>query len=259
MMNLRSVNDLSVARRTPVGFERQLVHATLLDRLAEQIEERIVRGDLADGDKLPPEGTLAEEYGVSRPLVREALAKLRARGYLETITGRGTFVRHPDAAHLAETFVQRIRLAGNQPLSVAQLYEARAAIETTAAGLAAQRADTEAVAELGRLLQHMRDCAHDPSAYTAADVGFHVAVAAAAGNPLFPTLLAPLVNLIVEGMFESHAAPEAAAAGIGHHARILARIEKGDAAGAARAMRQHLEDSQRLYPDAAIARASARG
>lgn len=239
-------------------FDRQLVHATLLDRLAEQIEERVIRGDLADGEKLPPESVLAEEYGVSRPLVREALAKLRARGYLETVTGRGTFVRHPDAAHLADTFVQRIRLSGGQPLSVAQLYEARSAIETAAAGLAAERADEAALALLRQHLQDMRDNAHDPSAYTAADVGFHVAVASAAGNPLFPTLLAPLVNLIVEGMYESHGAPEATSGGIAHHSRILARIEKGDARGAIRAMREHLRESQLLYPDDAIARASGR-
>src|SRR4051794_39446692 len=121
MMN-RNDADQSAARRAPVGFERQLVRGSLLDRLAEQIEERIIGGDLADGDRLPPEGTIAEEYGVSRPLVREALAKLRARGYLETITGRGTFVRHPDAGHLADSFVQQIRLAGNRSPTVTQLY-----------------------------------------------------------------------------------------------------------------------------------------
>lgn len=235
---------------------RRLVHTTLLDRLAGQIEERILSGDLEAGERLPAEDVLADEYGVSRPLVREALAKLRAGGYLETITGRGTFVRHPDAAHLADSFVQQIRLAGAKPPSVDQLYEARAAIEVTAAGLASQRAGGGDLARLATHLQHMQDQAGDPAAYTAADVGFHVAVAAASGNPLFPTLLAPLINLIIEGMFESHSLPDATAAGIAAHTQVLDRISARDAAGAAAAMQQHLEESRGIYPGAAIARVS---
>jgi GntR family transcriptional regulator, transcriptional repressor for pyruvate dehydrogenase complex len=120
------------------------------------------------------------------------------------------------------------------------------------------RADTEALADIEQQLQHMRDCVHDPSAFTAADVGFHVAVATAAGNPLFPTLLAPLVNLIVVGMYESHGQPEVAAAGIAHHERILARIQAGDTAGATAAMKQHLHESEQFYPRAAIDRAAGR-
>lgn len=235
---------------------RRLVHTTLLDMLSGQIEERILSGDLVAGERLPAEETLAEEYGVSRPLVREALAKLRAGGYLETVTGRGTFVRHPDAGHLAESFIQQIRLTGAQPLSVAQLYEARAAIEVAAATLAAPRATADDIAKLASLLEQMRDNAGDAAAYTAADVGFHVAVAAATGNPLFPTLLAPLIDLIIERMFETHSLPDATSAGIAAHARVLGLIERQDAAGAAAAMADHLAESRGIYPDAAIIRAS---
>lgn len=233
-----------------MGFKGRLIMSgTLLERLAEQIEKRIQDGELAVGDRLPPEVALAAEFGVSRPLVREALAKLRARGYLRTVNGLGTFVRHPDAVHLADALSQQISLRSSRPLTPDDLYEARGAIESVTARLAAERADEVACSELARLLEEMRDNVDDPAAYTAADVGFHVMVAQASGNPLLPTLLGPLVKVIVEGVFLSHSRPYAAQRGIRAHTKILGYISKGDGAGAARAMRAHLHESRGIFPD----------
>src|SRR5580704_6876233 len=123
---------------------------------------------------------MAAQFGVSRPLLREALAELRAEGFVETISGRGTFVRHPTETDLADAFAHQLLLAASGPGPTADhLYEARQAIEVVAAELAAQRATPEAVETLERLLATMTESRDDAAAYTAADVGFHIAVARA--------------------------------------------------------------------------------
>ena len=74
----------------------------LFQQVASQLEELILAGKIEVGEKLPPEGELAAQFGVSRPVVREALAQLRDRGLTETVSGSGTYVRRPDAHNLSE-------------------------------------------------------------------------------------------------------------------------------------------------------------
>ena len=73
--------------------------------------EGLQAGILAPGDRLPAEASLAVEFSVSRPIVREALGRLRERGYLVTVTGSGTYVRRPDAWSMAEALKRHLRFA----------------------------------------------------------------------------------------------------------------------------------------------------
>lgn len=222
--------------------------ATLVDKLVAEVRSEITSGRLQVGQRLPTEAKMAAQFGVSRPLLREALAELRAEGFVQTESGRGTFVRHPTESDLADAFGHQLLLAVPSP-TADQLYEARQAIEVVAAELAAQRATPDSLATLERLLATMADSADDAAAYTAADVGFHVAVARATLNPLLPTLLAPLATLIVKGMFESHSTPDAVSQGIAAHTRVLRAIKRGDPAAARRAMAAHLRESRRVFPE----------
>src|SRR5262245_41223895 len=125
---------MSLARIQP------LQRLSLFEALAAEIEEWIVSGELEPGAKLPSEGSLARQFGVSRPVVREALAQLRERDLLETVTGSGTFVKHPDADHLTDAVLRHLRVAAGDATSIGKVYEARLAIESTTARLAAERA-----------------------------------------------------------------------------------------------------------------------
>lgn len=222
---------------------------TAVARVVEVLARRIDSGDLSPGDKLPGEATLASELSVSRPIVREALGQLRERGYVTTVNGSGTYVQSPDAETIADALRRHLRLADRGSINVAQLYEARAAIEVTAARLAATRASAQSLATLEGLLQSMRTSATRSTAYSSADMAFHVELARASGNPLLPTLLEPLVEVIVTGMIESHGRDGAVDDGITMHARVLECVKAGDADGAADAMAEHLAQSQRLFPD----------
>lgn len=238
---------------------RQIRKRGLVERLVAEVRGQISAGHLAEGQQLPTEARMAAEFGVSRPLLREALAELRAEGFVETVNGRGTFVRHPGEADLADALVRQLQLSGREPdLTVDHLYQARQAIETSAAALAAQRATPDMTATLDRLLQAMVDSGGDAAAYTAADVGFHVAVARATENPIFPALLAPIATTIIKGMFESHGTQDAVRLGIEAHTRILDAIKRGQPEAARQAMAEHLDESRLIFPEQAIRRKSAR-
>jgi GntR family transcriptional repressor for pyruvate dehydrogenase complex len=219
-----------------------------------EVLSKITSGVLAVGQQLPNEAVMAAEFGVSRPLLREALSQLRAEGFIETVNGRGSFVRHPSEDDLIDSFGRQahVSVASLPGLTVDHLYEARSAIETVAAESAAKRGTPEMIEALERLLQSMRDSRDDPAAYTASDVGFHVAVARASGNPLLPALLAPLAAMIVQGVFESHGASRAVSGGVADHEKILRAIKRKDPAGARAAMSAHLRGSRQLFPKEVI-------
>ena len=230
-----------------------LSRLSLFEGLAAQIEEGILSGELEAGSKFPSEDALGRQFGVSRPVVREALARLRERGLIETVSGSGTFVKHPDADHLTDALVRHLRVAAGDSESIHKVYEARLAIETATARLAAARATAHDRAEIAGQLEEMRSQRGDLRRWTAADLGFHLAVARASHNPFLSTLLAPLVKVIERGIIESFRSRAAVAAGLRAHEDLWRAIEARDAAGAEEAMRVHLLDSERRF-----ARARAR-
>jgi GntR family transcriptional repressor for pyruvate dehydrogenase complex len=222
-----------------------LPRLSLFEALAAQIEEWILSGQLEAGAKLPSEGSLGRQFGVSRPVVREALAQLRERGLIETVSGSGTFVKHPDADHLTEAVLRHLRVAAGETESIAKVYEARLAIESTTARLAAERATPHELEQIETLLESMRTAGADVDRWTASDLGFHVAVAQASHNPFLSTLLAPLVKVIEHGIKESFKSRPAVRAGLVAHEQIYMQIEAGHQHGAEQAMRDHLADSER--------------
>ena len=235
--------------------QRRLERISLIDSLVEQLEAQIVSDDYPVGSRLPGEEELALQFGVSRPVVREGLSRLRERGYLETINGRGTFIRHPDVAHLSASLLRQIRIGSQEGYTVDNLYEARTTLEVTTARLAAERATPDDLVKLRGHLDDMVRYRDDPPAYTSADVSFHIEVANAARNPFLGALLQPLAKIIIEGILESsQTRPEGVTDGIRVHSQVLNCIEKKDPDGAGEAMRLHLLDSRRSFPDALLSK-----
>lgn len=230
-----------------MAFEPVSPSASLLDQVVSDLVAAIDRGSIGEGGRLESEPALAKRYGASRAVIREALAQLRSRGYVTTVNGAGSFARRPDAKHLASALLQQSRITTGRALTVDDLYEARIAIETAATGAAATRASDEALDQLSGLLDRMRETLDRPEEYVAADIAFHIGIAAASGNPLFPTLLDPLASLIVGGMLSSARLPRATEEGVREHAAVLERLMMRDAEGAREAMRSHLVDSCRYF------------
>ena len=211
----------------------------LYEQIVQQVEESIVKGALKPGDQLPPERELAEEFGVSRTAVREAVKALREKGLVEAYPGRGTFITD-GTSHAIRQSLDRVAKIG-QPEGSAFLAEVRAILEPEIAALAAVRASEQELTSMREPVAVMDEARRDPDVFIEADLDFHLALAEAAANPLILSLIDSIVALLREqriGIFRVEGGPER---GQYHHKRILEAIERHDPEGARKAMRAHLQ------------------
>jgi GntR family transcriptional repressor for pyruvate dehydrogenase complex len=213
----------------------------LADRVANALVESIVSGRLAPGDRLPSERELCEQFGVSRPVVREAVRSLIAKGLLRDSPRRG----HVIAALGQETVTESLTLyLRGQRLDYRQLMEVRTIIEADSARLAAERATEEQLEELRVAVAAMR-VGLEPEEQAVADLGFHRAVATATGNPFFAMLLDSIRDVLITVQLPTLADPKIVEGAIRHHETILGRIAAHDGKGARAAMLAHLQDAER--------------
>ncbi|GAB3395772.1 FadR/GntR family transcriptional regulator [Humibacter soli] len=217
------------------------------EQLAADLLDLIRSGVVRPGAKLPTESELGDRFGVSRTVVREAIAQLGAAGVVRSQQGRGTFVLAlPNETPITVGASQVDDLAG-----LLQLFELRTAVEVEAAGLAARRRTADQLGALRTALAAMTDAArdaaaYDPAAHVAADFAFHVAVARATANQHFVALLDAwgVGMLAVPGERLSH--DDERVRRLQHeHAAVLDAIAEGDAVAAQAAMRTHLVASRR--------------
>ena len=162
--------------RAPAAAKRQTpmaVSGKLYRRLADSIAAEIESGKYALGDRLPTERELADQYGVSRPTLREALIALEMLGMIEARHGLGIYVTRAQMPLTAASTY-------DVEIGAFELIEARRLFEGEAAALAAATIDDEAIAELDRLLELIAD--EDELKGEDADREFHMLIARATGN-----------------------------------------------------------------------------
>jgi len=223
------------------AFEPIARGTRLADQVASALTESIVSGRFELGDKLPSERELCEQFGVSRPVVREAVRSLIAKGLLADAPRRGHVVAALGRDVLTESLTLYLR---GQRLDYRKLMEVRALIEVENAGLAAGRASPDHVDAVRRAAARLHP---ELSAEQAAlaDVEFHRAIATATENEFFELLLDSIRDALITVQLPTLADPEIVRAASRAHARIVARIAAGDPVGARAAMRRHLAEAQR--------------
>lgn len=223
---------------------------SLPDYHLQVFEERMNSGYYRVGEKLPSETELATEMGVSRPMVRELLGRLRERGYIETFNGRGSFVRAQTSETMVQAILRHIEFGMGVEYTADDLYDVRRTIEVEAARTAASRADENDLRVIRLHLNEMRVAKNDPEPYTVADMNFHFAVARATKNPLFLALLRPISEVIARGILESVSTyREGMPGGIAGHEEVMECLISRDPQGAAAAMRTHMDYSRSTYPE----------
>ncbi len=211
--------------------------------LAALLEERILSGEWPVGTRLPSERQLAERYGVSRPVVREALRSLSERGLLEILPGRGSFVRQAQATDAASRLDALYRRRQATPRD---LVEARTTLECAAAALAAERAtasDLETIEAALRGFDRSRTIVEQARF----DLAFHLAIARAAHNPVIETMFGSITTLTFELMLRSLSDPEVARVSIPYHHVIYQAIQARAAEQARTAMAEHLAVASTHY------------
>ena len=217
---------------TPVGTPER-VSDVIADRLATAIRD----GTLTVGDRLPTEAELAREFQVGRTSVREALQKLRALGLIETRKGLGAFVTEPAAG--SDPLADFARWTAKDPAAIEQLVEARVALETLAAALAALRA-TDAEIDALEALHQAHASAPDAGALVATDQAFHAAIMAASRNRFVQGAYEVLIDELTDFRRKTLALPWAGDRSIRGHAAIVGAIRARTPSAAREAMAEHL-------------------
>lgn len=215
------------------------------DDLATLLARQITTGFFSPGELLPSERVLAEEYGLSRSMVREALRMLAERRLIDVQPGRGSRVREATVQDAVERLIE---IFDHSRVTPRYLIEARSMIETTAAGLAADRggsADRDAIRHAhvccgaaGTVLDRVRW-----------DLAFHLAIVRAARNPLVETMFHAIQPYIVELLFRSLTDEVVTRKGLAFHDRIVTAIERRDPDAASREMASHLTLGLTLFGD----------
>lgn len=210
----------------------------LYEQIVQQIEDSIREGKLKPGDQLSAERELAQQFGVSRTAVREAVKTLSEKGLVEAYSGRGTFVTSGKSQSMRHSLDQFLKTGDVRNFSY--LAEAREILEPELTALAATRIEEQQMSMMREAVAVMDRSMQQPDAYIEADLDFHLALAEAAGNPVILSLLDSIVGVLREqrlGIFGVTGGPER---GQVHHKLILEAMEQRDAAKAREAMRAHL-------------------
>jgi len=214
-----------------------MAHKRLYEKIANAISEQIIRGDYEIDDRLPSERLLAEQHGVSRPTMREAMIALEVDGLVEVCTGSGVYVR---------SLARRHGKAAPMDIGPFELLEARARVEGEAAALAASVMTDEIITELEKLLDEMEEeNGRDVVMSEDADRRFHLTIAAATKNSAMLHVVTELWDVRERSLQSVRFLEKSRAEGIkpriDEHISILDALRNRDPNAARSAMRTHLQ------------------
>jgi GntR family transcriptional regulator, transcriptional repressor for pyruvate dehydrogenase complex len=229
-------NRINTMRPKKRGHSR---NGNFSQQVVNHLRELIQKGTLKPGERLPPERELAEMLQVSRPTLRAGLRSLAAMGVLESRHGSGTYVVEVDGPPVLDSEPLRL-MAALRGFTSDEMFEARLALETTAAGLAAERANEEELLNMAEELAGIFECVDDPDNFLIHDVEFHRAIAAASRN----RIVAALTEMVVTTMYDVRKETVGRARDLKEsaewHRRLYRAVKAHKPDDAREAMREHL-------------------
>lgn len=217
------------------------------DKIVEYLVDEIRDKRFEAGDKLPSEGVLAEELGVSRASIREALQKLKVAGIVETKHGKGSFVIDDFPLTTLQNIVPSILLSADA--RVLELLEARRFVEIGTAKLAAKNASTLQCNKIRETVDRMEKVANsgDSDRFSEMDLNFHLEIAESCNNEVLYRILQILKDLMLEQLHVILKLPGRIESSIKLHNDICKAIESGDPKLAGRLMDNHLKNAEEDY------------
>jgi GntR family transcriptional regulator, transcriptional repressor for pyruvate dehydrogenase complex len=199
---------------------RPVPRANVMHHIMQQMKDAMASGALRRGDRLPPEPTLAEQFGVSRASLREVLKVLESLGIIETRRGAGTFIAKAPRRQVADSLLFLLLLEdGTQE----QLVELRYVLESSFTRLAQRRLDAVHIEKLEASIRRLEQAVEAGTEVPVdVDFAFHVAVLEATGNPFVVHIGTSMYELFRETMGRGVRASSATA--LAHHREILAAL-----------------------------------
>lgn len=216
-------------------------------QIVKNLETEIIDGSLIPGQRLPSEEKLCDRYSASRTVIREAIQQLRGRGMIRTLKGSGSYIADPSLDNLAGA-VETFSVLSNSD-SYLEIMDFRILLETECARLAAINAGESIILTMEKAQEKMLSCRGDQARFSAADIAFHLAIAAASKNKLYATVLSGLEKPSIEYATINRGDSKWYDKVIETHHDILTAIKNADSECAAIAMKNHLLLSRRHYVD----------
>lgn len=214
----------------------------LYEQIVKQITNLIREGTLNPGDQLPAERELAQQFGVSRTAVREAVKALRQKGLVAIHPGRGTYITDVfDTATgvVRDSLEMMVQTGLNTGLD--DLLQVRLLLEPGIAALAAEKATEKEIETMQQLILKMDLAIHDQEAFVEADLEFHLQLAKASRNSLIPILIDPVIDLLREQRMRIFEVRGGAERGQFHHRKIFEAVKHRNPEAARLAMAAHLD------------------
>ena len=209
--------------------------ARLHEAIVVRLRELIRRGDLRHGSRLPPERALAEQFGVGRSSVREAIRSLELQGLLVTRHGSGSFVNTQSLDAVATLMFPENGAGGLQ-----DIFEMRHLLEPQIAALAARRATPEDIDRLTAILEEQKRQILEGETGVDADTEFHFTLATATHNPALVKVVNAVEDVLRRSRDQYLQRPGRPERSLQSHHEILAMVRARDDASALRAMDHHL-------------------
>jgi GntR family transcriptional regulator, transcriptional repressor for pyruvate dehydrogenase complex len=213
---------------------------TLVQRIISEVQELLVKGALLPGDRLPPEGKLAGQFGVGRTSVREAMKVLAALGVVEVRRGDGTFVAKGNSFHLLNPLEFALILESGE---ARELLELRRIIDMACCDLVVQRATAEDLARLSALAEEHRvlvKAGASPQVVGAKDVEFHRAFLESTQNRPLIKVGRTIWALFVKSIVEAQDPRTVTRTSVRHHTDLVRALRSRNAEKARRIVESHL-------------------
>jgi GntR family transcriptional repressor for pyruvate dehydrogenase complex len=236
-------------RFTPIKAQRVYV------QIVDQLMDLVRRGEFPNGAQLPPERDLAEQLGVSRASLREALSALQILGLVETRPGQGTFICTRKISSLLRFDTSWLYEDEESPFAILQ---ARKTVEPHIAALAATQRSDVALKRLEEILDSVEADPSDRNIFTEGDRKFHKAIAEATGNPVLLSMMSVVYELMGQKLWlalmmdSTLATPGRLQEATVEHRRIYDAIKAQNEKAAIVRMSAHLESVERLMIEAEL-------
>jgi len=214
------------------------------DRIVSYFMERILSGELIAGVKLPSEGELCEQFGASRTVIREAIQQLKARGAIDTINGKGSYIAESRIEHFQDSLLLYSSRAG-EASDWLELLHLRSLIETECVRGLAETAKPSKIALVCEALEVMRENQNDLGKFAEADIEFHHTIVEAFGNRLFSAVWASLQGVSLRFARDTYRVEGQVTQNLKEHEDIYQAMANGQVDDASKAISSHLANSRK--------------
>lgn len=213
-----------------------ITSSTVVNAVVEKLRQALARGQWRSGEMLPGQRELAEQLGISRPSLREAVTVLETLGLVRSMPGKGVLVLEPGTLELVQA---PAAVAGASLEDVLQL---RYTLEPFIVGLVAQSISSKEIGQLRLTLMDMREAldASDSEAGARAYIAFHEELFALTANPIFQSVVQQTSNALKQSAQVLRNSPEHLAARLEENEAVVRAIRNKDSAQASAQMRRHI-------------------